>query len=185
MNKKVFISMLILSISFLVGMYILKIFFPQEFMMSIQNERIIEIGSYIDNHKWLYYICCAIPPFITYCLYCSACSKRLWLKWYEYLFIVLVIILCRVINFYDINMANIISWCSFMFLPALMGSDIKTSAIVFTTHSIMQGLSINIRNLPMYLMNVNYLTSILMTFECYLWLVLFYIIFNYQNKKEK
>lgn len=50
MNKKVFVSMLVLSMSFLMGLYILKIFFPQEFVMSIENDRLMLIGNYIDNH---------------------------------------------------------------------------------------------------------------------------------------
>lgn len=183
MNKKVFISMLILSIVFLVGLYVAKIFFPQEFMMSIQNERIIMIGEFIDSHEWLYYVCCGLTSFVTYWLYCCACSGRLWLKWYEILEIVIVIVLCRVLNSYDTNLATIISWISFVFLPALMGGELKRCAVVFTTHSISQGLSIKIRSLPMYLTNVNFATGILMTLECYFWLLLFYIIFNY--KKEK
>ena len=83
MNKKVFISMLTLSVIFLVGLYVFKIFFPQEFMMSIQSEKIIAIGTFIDSHEWLYYLCCGLTSFLTYWLYCCACSGRLYLKWYE------------------------------------------------------------------------------------------------------
>lgn len=184
MNKKVFISMLSLSIAFLIGMYVLKIFFPQEFMMSIQNEKIITIGAFIDNHEWLYYLCCGVTSFITYWLYCCACTHRLCLKWYEILLIIGTVVVCRAINFYDMNMANIISWCSFMFLPALMGADIKTSAIVFTTHSISQGLSIGIRSLPMYLTTTNFITMFIFGLESYLWLILMYIIFNYKIKEK-
>ena len=182
MNRKVFISMLILSVIFLVCIYVLKIFFPQEFMMSIQNEKIIAIGTFIDRHEWLYYLCCGITSFITYWLYCCACSGRLYLKWYEALEIVGVIAICRIINFYDANIATIISWCSFVLLPALMGGELKRCAIVFTAHSISQGLSIGIRSLPIYLTSVNFITICLMTLECYFWLLLFYIIYNY--KKE-
>ena len=184
MNKKVFISMLILSISFLVGMYVLKIFFPEEFMMSIQNDRIIAIGTYIDNHIWIRYVVGIFTSFTTYWLYCCACSHRMFLKWYECLIIIGVVIGCRILNFYDVNMATIISWTSFMFLPSLMKGNIKTGALVFTTHSIMQGLSIKIRSLPLYLKSANFMTMFMLGLECYLWLILFYIIFNYK-KKEK
>lgn len=184
MNKKVFISMLSLSVAFLIGMYVLKIFFPQEFMMSIQNDKIIAIGTFIDSHEWLYYLCCGVTSFITYWLYCCACTHRLYLRWYEILLIIGTVVVCRAINFYDMNMANIISWCSFMFLPALMGADIKTSSIVFTTHSISQGLSLNIRNLTMYLATNNFVTILLLSIDMYLWLVLFYVLFNYKVKEK-
>lgn len=182
MNKKVFISMLILVIVFLVGLYVAKIFFPQEFMMSIQNERIIMIGEFIDSHEWLYYVCCGLTSFVTYWLYCCACSGRLWLKWYEILEIVIVIVLCRVVNFYDMTIATAISISSFAFLPALMKGRLKRTSIVYTTHTMCQALSLGIRNLPIYLPNTNFVTGLLMTIEMYFWLLLFYIIYNY--KKE-
>ena len=184
MNKKVFISMLILSISFLLGLYVFKIFFPQEFMMSIQNERIIAIGTFIDNHKWLYYICCGLTSFLTYWLYCCACKSSLWLKWYEVLEIIIVIVLCRVVDFYDCTTSTIISICSFMFLPALMKGNLTQTAIVYTTHSICQALSLRIRSLPIYLTNVNFITMFIFGIESYLWLILFYVIFNYRKENK-
>lgn len=184
MNKKVFISMLTLCIVFLAGLYVAKIFFPQEFMMSIQNEKIVAIGQFIDSHEWLYYICMAIPPYLTYYLYCCACSHRLTLKWQEHLMIFGVVVLSRLVNFYDANLATALSVTSFVFLPALMKGNLKTSAIVYTIHGFAQVLSLSIRNLPMYLVNVNYLTSLFLTLECYLWLALCFIIFNYKEKEE-
>lgn len=176
--------MLVLSIVFLVGMYVLKIFFPQEFMMTIQNERLIIIGTFIDNHKWLYYICCGVTAFITYYLYCCAVSHRLRLKWYEVLYIIGTIVIVRLISFYDSSW-SIVSWISFAFLPALCKGDMKTCGLVFSVHAISQGLSIGIRNLPIYFTNnLNFVTTMLVGFESYLWLLLMYIIFNYK-KKEK
>ena len=177
--------MLILSIVFLVGMYVLKIFFPAEFVLAIENERIIAIGTFIDSHEWLYYICCGITAFITYYLYCCACSKRLWLKWYEVLYILITIVLIRAISLYvNDSISLVINWTSFAFLPALCKGDMKRCALIFTTHSLMQVLSLNIRNLTIYFTNTpNFVTSMFVGFESYLWLVLMYVIFNY-NKKE-
>lgn len=184
MNKKVFIFMLTLSVIFLVGLYVFKIFFPQEFMMSIQSEKIIAIGTFIDSHEWLYYLCCGLTSFLTYWLYCCACSGRLYLKWYEVLEIVGVIVICRAVNFYDTTLATAISLCSFLFLPAIMKGDLKKTAIIYTTHTMCQALSLGIRSLPIYLTSVNFITCLFMTFEMYFWLLLFYIIFNYKKENK-
>lgn len=184
MNKKVFISMLVLSIVFLVGMYVIKIFFPEEFVLAIENERIITIGTFINSHKILFYICGGITSFITYWLYCCACKHTLRLRWYENLLIIAVVVMCRLLSIYDANMCTIISWTSFAFLPALMGGDLKTCAIIFTTHSIAQGLSLRIRNLTMYLASGNFLTLLLLAIDMYLWLILFYVIFNYKKENK-
>lgn len=176
--------MLSLSVCFLVGMYVLKIFFPEEFMMSIQNEKLMVIGTFIDKHKILYYICCGITAFITYWLYCCACTGRLYLKWYECLLIVVTIVIIRLCGLYvDENIRTILSVTSFVFLPALMKGKLNRCAIVYTVHSLSQGLSLGIRSLPLYLKNVNFMVSLLMTFEMYFWLLLFYIIFNYKKKE--
>lgn len=184
MNKKVFISMLVLSIVFLVGLYVVKIFFPEEFMMTIQNERLIGIGEFINSNKIVFYICGGITSFITYWLYCCACKHTLKLKWYENLMIIAVVVISRLLNIYDLNMCTIFSWTSFAFLPALMGGDMKTCGIVFTTHSIAQGLSLRIRNLTMYLASSNFITMLLLAIDMYLWLILFYIIFNYKKENK-
>ena len=175
--------MLILCIAFLAGLYVLKIFFPQEFMMSIQNKHIIKIGDFIDNHAWLYYICCGLTAYTTYYLYCCACSGRIKLKWYEFVEILIVVVAIRAISFYDDNIATGIETCSFWFLPLLMKGKIKNTALTFTIQGMSQVLSLSIRNLPMYLHSVNFVTMFCFGIESYLWLILLKVIFSY--KKEK
>lgn len=177
--------MLVLSTSFLLAMYVLKIFYPQEFMLNIQNERIIAIGTYIDSHLWLRYICAGITSFIVYWLYCCACCKRLSLKWYECLYIIIAIVIMRVINIFDVNIATHLSIAAFFVLPAIMKGDIKIAALIYLTHGLSQCLMLKIRNLPMYLTSMNYLTILFVGIETYLWLLLFYVIFNYKKKENK
>lgn len=185
MNKKVFRVMLTLVITFLLGLYILKIFYPQQFMLSIQNETIVSIGKFIDDHIWLRYIIEAITAFILYWLYCCASAGKKYLKWYECLEILATIIIVRVVSIFDVNISTAISFASFVFLPALTGGNMRNTAIVCTTHFLAQTLSLSIRNLIMYLTDVNYLTTLIMGIECYLWLILFYGLFNYKGKNKE
>ena len=177
--------MLVLTMVFLVGLYVAKIFFPQDFMLVIQNENLVKVGTYIDTHKWLYYICCGIPAFITYWLFLCACSHRLRLKWYECFYILATVIINRLAAIYaDVAITTAISLASFLFLPALCKGDIKACGIVYTVHVLAQALSLGIRNLPIYLTSINFMTSLFMTIECYFWLILFYVVFNYKKEKE-
>lgn len=175
--------MLTLCVVFLCGLYVAKIFFPKEFMLSIQNENVIKIGSFIDNRKWLYYICCGVTAFITYYLYCCASSERLKLKWFEILEIVGVIVAIRAISFYDDTLATAIELASFLFLPLLLNGKLKNCAITYTVHTISQGVSLSIRNLPIYLHSVNFATMFCFGIESYLWLILTMVIFNYNKEK--
>ena len=185
MNKKVFIAMLILTISFLVSFYVLKIFFPQEFVLAIENENIVKIGAFIDSRPWLYTLCCVLTSSLTYYFYVCASSHRTKLKLWEIVVIVLTSLVIRLIGLYvDADLRTILSMCSFFVIPAIMGSYLKTLSIVYTIHSMSQYLSLKIRNLPLFFTNIpNFVTTIFVGIECYLWLVLMLIIFNY--KKEK
>lgn len=150
--------------------------------MTISNDKLVIIGQYVDEHLWLRYLCAGFTSFITYSLYCCACSRRWFLKWYEYLIIVGVIVVARLVNFVDTNIATALSISAFLFLPAMMKGSMKISGLVYTFHCLAQCLSLSIRNLPMYLTTTNYLTIFLLGIESYLWLLLFYFVFNY--KKE-
>lgn len=183
MNKKVFISMLVLTISFLVGLYVAKIFFPQEFMMSIQNENLIKIGAYIDNHKWLYYLCAGITSFITYWLFMCACKGKLYLNWKEVLIIIAFIVVIRITGLHEPEIRTHLSIVSFFLIPLICKFDLKRATLIYAIHGLAQVLSLRIRSLPMYLLSIDFMTVLMIGLESYFWLLLFYIIFNY-NKKE-
>ena len=172
MNKKVFVSMLVLSIVFLVGMYILKIFFPQEFMMSIQNDKIITIGTFIDTYKWAYYLCCSITSFLTYWLYlCATCNRR-YLKLWQCVVVLLVIFGSFLLNEYSPTIALFYGICAMIILPYWFGASLKNVAIIYPMHILAQVLSIEIRGLPNLFSTYNSLFGIIMTLECYFWLLL-------------
>lgn len=183
MNKKVWTAMLVLTVVFLCFLYIAKIFFPQDFVMCIENERLIQIGNFIDGHRLIYYIFCGITAFVTYYLYCCACCHKKKLNTKECLLIILSIIIVRLVSFYDNNMWSHFSISSFILLPILMKGDFKTTGIVYFTHGISQMLSLSIRDLPMYLSTNNAITILLLSIDMYFWLLLMYFVFNY--KKEE
>lgn len=183
-KKTLYITMLVLSISFLLAMYVLKFFFPQEFMLSIQSDKIIQIGTFIDEHIVLRHICGGITSFITYWLFCCACSRRWKLKWIECLYIIILVVLLRLTSLIDSNIATHLSFCGFFVLPALMKGDIKICSLVFFVHGFAQCFMLTIRNLPIYLFTANFLTILLVTLDCYLWLILFYIIFNIKKENK-
>lgn len=184
MNKKVFISMLVLTISFLVSFYVLKIFFPQEFVMSIQNEQLLKIGTFIDTHKWAYYIFGIATSFLTYYLYCCAVCRRLHLKWYECLIVLATILISIGLSFVNPNILYHFNVCSMFILPLLFGGKLKETTIVFSVHGLAQILTLSIRNLPMYIAYFNSLVFFMLSIEMYFWLLLFYIIYNYKKKEN-
>lgn len=184
MNKKVLKTMIALVVIFLVAMYVLKIFFPQEFVMAIQNEKIVAVGNYIDSHKWAYYLFGICTSFITYWLYCCAVCKRWYLNWWQCLVVLATIGASILLNKYDVNLYTALTYLSFVFLPCIFGSDLKRVTICYSVHLTSQMLTLSIRNLPMYMTSINSLVLYAVGFESFLWLVLFYMMYNYKPRKE-
>ena len=182
MNKKVFKTMIALVVIFLIALYVLKIFFHEQFVLSVENKTIIAIGNYIDSNEWAYYLFGIFTSFLTYWLYLCAVCRRWYLKWYEILTVLVVIGGSIGLSLWDTNVYSAYSVITFIVLPVIFKSDLKTVATVFTIHSLSQTMSLTIRNLPMYITSPNSLTMFIMTFDCYLWLLLLYFYYNY--KKE-
>lgn len=184
MNRKVFKVMIALVVIFLTGLYVLKIFMPEQFVLSVENEIIITIGTYIDNNAWAYYLFGILTSFVTYWLCLCAVCRRWYLKWYEILTVLVVIGATLGLSVVDVNLYTALSYSSFIFLPLIFNKNAKLKDIVicFTIHLFSQALSLSIRNISLYITNPNSITMFLMTLDCYLWLLLLYIYYNY--KKE-
>lgn len=184
MNKKVFSSMLILCIAFLLFCYVLKFFFPEEFILFVENEKLIKIGTFVDNHIVVRYICDAITSFITYWLFICACKQSWYLNWKECLAIAITIIVIRVVGFADPNIATHLNISAFFVLPLIFKHNLRIATVGYLIHGIAQVLSLGIRNLPMYMTHITYTTYLVCGLETYIWLCLFYIVFNYSKGKE-
>lgn len=175
MNKKVIKAMLVLVVVFLVGLYVLKIFFPEQFVMAIENEKLIMIGNYIDSHTWAYYLFGIVTSFITYWLYFCATLKKWYLNWWQILVALGIIGATIGISFYDATLSSTFSIIAMLIVPVLMKGDTKYTLIVYSTHYLAQSLTLLIRQLPLYIQAYNSLVFLFLTLECYFWLLLFYV----------
>lgn len=175
--------MIALVIVFLCALYVLKIFLPEQFILVIENEQLIQLGNFIDQHWWLSEIIMFITACITHYIYLCAVLKCWYLKPIIVLEIAISVALMHVVYEFDVMLASALSTATMLVLPAINKAQLKEVTTVFTVHSIAQSLSISIRNLPMLLTNVNFMTTFILGLECYFWLLLFYLYYNYKNQE--
>ena len=185
MNKKALKVMIVLVIAFLLALYVLKIFFPQEFVMVVENDKLVSIGHYVDNHLWLHIILGIITSFITYWLYIGAVTRKWCLNWKELICVIIACILTQLFYYFiDANIGSYISIFAMILIPIISNATLKDVGTVFTIHSMSQLVSMSIRGLGNLLVDTNYITIFLMTLECYFWLLLFYFYYNYKGDKK-
>jgi hypothetical protein len=182
MNKKVVKGMIVLVVAFLLGLYVLKIFFPEQFVMAVQSDALVKIGNYIDTHQWAYYIFGICTSFLTYWLYFGAVFKKWCLNWYQVLIVLAIIGGSIGISFYDTTLSSTFTLLCMLVIPLIFKADMRYCVVVFSVHYLAQSLTLLIRNLPKYIAYYNSLTFFLLALEMYFWLLLFY--FYPHIKKE-
>ena len=176
--------MLVIIICMLAFEYILKFFVPQEFVLVVSNPNIIKFGTFLDTHKIFYYLFYGVTSFITYFLYTCACSRRKKLNWKYYLSFVVLYTISQILTEHAYQLLTPFLVLSMVVLAYISNSNMKDFTIVFAIHTIAQNLSLEIRGLARYVMSSNSIVFTMLTSECYLWLILLYIL-NCFNIKEK
>ena len=184
--------MMILVAVFLLAFYIAKIFFPSWFVLQIQNESLVKIGTFIDSHWWMYSLCSAITSFIAYSLYVLCIKQKLFINWIDLIIILSSIIVGQLVYWFAPQHYNTVSFLILVNLPMLCSIKSKVdkqfyirSVVVFSIHTIFQLLSLNIRGIINIINTYNYMTLFLMTLEAYFWLLLMYFYFNYNKISQK
>lgn len=192
MNKRVFVSMVVLVVAFLLGMYILKFFFPEQFLFAIENNTIIEIGNYIDSHAWAAIIFYIIIGVVFDWLYFGAVCRMTILK----PALIAIIIIYNIaysaysslapIEFVEQNSLFVvaISTCYMILLPMFFTKSIKELSITYCVNAVSQLLSLLIRDITISTANMNALTTALLSFDNYMWLLLCFILFNYKKENS-
>ena len=184
MNKSVLRTAIVVIICTLLAEYILKFFVPEEFVLVVSNPNLIKAGTFINSHRALYYIVSSFFSYTTYYLFTCACGHTKYLSWKLSVLIVPIIAIAHVITYYIPQCSTQFLVCSMIMLAYLNKSDLKSFMIVFCVHTVAQSLSLEIRGLSLYIVSFDVLSCFMLTIECYLWLLLFYILYSY-NIKEK
>lgn len=203
MNKKVYKSMIVLILAFLVACYVAKIFFPEQFVMSVESEALVTAGNFIDTHRWLYYIVQVGLGVLFDYLYFGAVCQRTKLHWSLWCVVGCYnLALGAVLAFASVDflinatyIITAISSCYMILVPLFYTNELEPLAITYCVNFVAQTLSLNIRGISYLMTNANTLTTLLMSFECYFWLLLLFLIFNFKpqnyviinqtnNKKE-
>lgn len=185
MTKNVIKTMLWLVIGYLVTWYILKIFFPDIFLLQINNERLIAIGDFIDKHFILDKLLGLAMSYITYSLYLGALCEFKFLNLKQSLIVCGVYVGSCIIEQLDVNLNVYYNIIAMIVLPSIFNCNSKRLALVFSAHFICQWLSLSIRQLSTKVLSFNSLTCLIMTMECYFWLLLWYLWFNYNKYYDK
>ena len=183
MNKKIAKTLLVLCVVYMLGFYLLKYIFPEKFILYITDANILTLGKFIESNIIVTYITYFISGFLTFYLFTCASTGTFKIKLRE----LITIIICTIINilvttFLPEFMAHI-STCLMFICAYICNGKYKYSIISFTIHGIMSQLLFSIRGFETILINYNMATGLVLSLECFMWLVILSLIFNISKKE--
>lgn len=191
MNKKVIKVMLALVVVFLAAYYVLKCFFPAEFILMIETPGLVAAGNFIDNHVWLTCIMGIGIGILFDYFYFGAVCQQVKLNWKLFIIIVLYNIAYTLfVNLAPLeivmntsNILIIVANIYMILLPVMFTKQLLPLSVTYSINSVAQLLTLSIRDIGLLMLNMNSLTVLCMSFECYLWMLLCFMLFNYKQKE--
>jgi hypothetical protein len=175
---------LVLSAVILGAIYLLKIFLPQFVIEVAHSESIVNIGRYIDTHKWAWYLASFILSFISYYLMCGACCRKRVLNYKETLLIVFIVLFLYIIKEFLPNQFTALNFSFMLIGPLVMHGDFKITTVHFVLMNLLQTITLEIRGLQFMISDFNYATLIVLMIDVYILEALIYFYYNYKTEKE-
>ena len=184
MNKKIAKTLLILCIAYMIGYYILKFIFAEQLLLVITDPNIIRLGKLIDGNVIYKYIFNLVTTFMTLLLFVFSSTGRFKLKWYEFMYVVLGTIICKLCAQFTPDLYTHTS-ISIMFLLALVcKGSLLYSVTSFTIHGYLSQFLFSIRGFETIMTKFTTATAIALMIECYMWLLILSLFFNLKENKN-
>ena len=176
--------MLILCIVYIVGFYILKFAFPQYLLLTITDPTILKFGEFLQNKPAILYIYQILSTFLTFYLFSAASKASFKMKWYEILYILGASIICKLVSqFIPEYYVHISTTCMFV-LATLCKGKLLYSTVAFGIHGIMSQFLFKIRGFETVVMKINVASALVLSIECWVWLILLGLLFYLKEKRN-
>lgn len=173
----------------LISFYLLKIINPEFVIELSEVDRVVELGEYVDSHKWAYYLFFFIISFAGGYFYLCACCRKKSLKFRDCCLLAIEVAFLFIVERFLIEHYVLINMVCLFLMPTIVcywdkRTDIKyfySTTACLTIHNIAQVISLQIRNISTLINFPNSATFTVLTIDAFIWLVLLY---NFYNFKE-
>lgn len=184
MNIKIARTMLVLCGLYIVGFYILKFVFPDKLLLAITDPNILHFGEFIESSPIYLNIYYFLSTFITFYLFSCASRGSFKAKWYELLIIAILDIIYILVTDY-LPELSIHTSVSIIFLLALIcKGQLKYIVPTFIVHGYFSQFLFSIRGFETFILKINIASGFVLSLECYVWLLLFSLLFYLMEKKN-
>jgi hypothetical protein len=175
---------LILCAGLLLVIYIAKLFFPHFVIEVSHTQRIIEIGHYIDNHKWAWYVANTITSYFICYFICTASCQKKFLNYKEHIIIAITLIIMFLVKEFMPQYYTTLNYITMILLPCIMKAKLLPTTIVFTSLNLLQLFTLEIRGLMLMITDFNFATALVLLIDAYILQILLYLALNYKKENN-
>ena len=184
MNIKIARTMLILCGIYIIGFYILKFAFPDKLLLAITDPNVLKFGEFIESNIIFTYIYYAISTALTFYLFMCASKGSFKMKWYALVCMVGAIVIYFLVSDYAPEFEIHIVTSLMLVLAWINNGKMKYMIPTFIIHGLLQQLLLSIRGFETILLTANVASLMVLTLECYVWLLLLGLVFYLMEKKN-
>ena len=184
MNIKIARTLLILNIVYIVAFYIIKFIFPEFLLLQITDPNVLKFGTFIESNPVTLEIYYCLSTFLTFYLFACASRGKFKINWKELFFIVVAVAINEIVSIYFTELAVHTS-ISLMFLLALLSKGkMEYTVPSFVIYGYLSQFLFSIRGFETITESVNVASSFVLGLECYVWLLLFSLLFYLKEIKK-
>lgn len=184
MKRKPIVLSIYLGWFCLISLSVLKLFFPEAFALSISNPRILLIGAWFDAHIWAVQGFLFLTSYLTYFIYLCSC-KQVWnLTTKEHIVLFSTVSFLCVVRFLSPDIGLTADTVAMILLPCIFKAGYTQFVTVFVLHYVGQILLLIIRSKSILLIGSDFASSVLISADAYLWLVIYYLYSNLYKEES-
>lgn len=184
MNRKVLWSMIILLWIFLTGFAALKLFFGQEFAAFVGNPKLIQVGEFIDTHTWAVLLADTVLSSLAMHFYLCACKRTWHLSSAAYGILIPYVFVLVLVYKANPAIGMLLDLGGMILIPTISKLPVKHWVSVFVLHQAGQILTLFVRSEPLYLLSTDYATQLVLCFDLYVWLIIYYLYSNLYREES-
>lgn len=177
-------TLLILSIVYMIGFYILKFIFPEYLLLVVTNPTILSFGEFINSWKGYEYILTTITTLITFYLFSCASTGKFKRSVLEFVVIVLSALINKVVILF-LPELSVHTSTSLMFLIAFVcKGKIQYTAPAFIVYGYISQFILSIRGFETVMQYMTPVSGVIIGLECWVILLIFSYIHNIKENKN-
>ena len=184
MNIKIARTMLVLCGLYIVGFYVLKFAFPEKLLLAITDPNILRFGEFIESNQIFTYIYYALSTGLTFYLFMCASKGSFKMKKYAVVSMLGAVAIYFVVSYFKPEF-EVHTVTSLMFVLAwINGGKLKYAVPTFVVHGFLSQLLFAIRGFDTIIYKINIASGLVLSLECYVWLLLFGLLFYLTERQN-